>query len=52
MQMAISCAEFLLFKEERIVEQGQGIEDVEVELRSRCQLGVVLLEQRDAYLLS
>lgn len=32
MQLAVADAEFLVFEEERVVEKGEGVEDVEVEL--------------------
>ena len=32
-QLAIAGAEFELFEEERVIEEGKGVEDVEVELR-------------------
>lgn len=38
MQLAVSCSELLLLQEERIVEQCQSVEDVEVELCEHCQL--------------
>lgn len=33
MQLAISCSEFERFQEQWVVQKGQGIEDVEIELR-------------------
>ena len=41
MQLAVAGAEFQGFEEERVVEEGEGVEDVEVGLRKILVSGVL-----------